>query len=295
MPPAPLSNQAKGVALGFAGGLVISFDVPMIRLADSDPWFAMGLRGFCIAIVFGILYAFAPRSLATPKNPFKDRDWLIVGTVYGISNIFFTLSVFHTSTANLVFILAFNSMLAAVLSWWLIGEKPYAATWAAILATLVGVAIIVSGGLATGTGWGDITSVACAATLAYALVHARKSGKDMSLAPGLGGLVAGFFALPFILHDPQLPGNIGWLWANGLIVVPIAGFCLALAPSFIPAPQVAIFYLLETVLAPIWVWYVFGEEISTRTFVGGAIVLGAILAHSMWGLRRARRLAMAAQ
>ncbi|MCB1429559.1 MAG: DMT family transporter [Nitratireductor sp.] len=294
MQPATQTNQARGVALGFTGGLVISFDVPMIRLADSDPWVAMGLRGFCIALVFGLLYAFAPRSQATPKNPFMDRDWLIVGVFYGISNIFFTFSVFNTSTANLVFILAFNSMLAAVLAWWLVGEKPFAATWAAILATLVGVLIIVSGGLASGTGWGDLTSVLCAATLAYALVHARKSGKDMSLAPGLGGVVAAVFALPFIAHDPQLPGNIGWLWANGLIVVPIAGFCLALAPSFIPAPQVAIFYLLETVLAPIWVWLVFNEEITTRTFIGGAIVLAAILAHSIWGLRRAGRVAIAA-
>ena len=294
MQPATQTNQARGVALGFTGGLVISFDVPMIRLADSDPWVAMGLRGFCFVLVFGLLYAFAPRSQATPKNPFMDRDWLIVGVFYGISNIFFTFSVFNTSTANLVFILAFNSMLAAVLAWWLVGEKPFAATWAAILATLVGVLIIVSGGLASGTGWGDLTSVLCAATLAYALVHARKSGKDMSLAPGLGGVVAAVFALPFIAHDPQLPGNIGWLWANGLIVVPIAGFCLALAPSFIPAPQVAIFYLLETVLAPIWVWLVFNEEITTRTFIGGAIVLAAILAHSIWGLRRAGRVAIAA-
>ena len=57
MQPATQTNQARGVALGFTGGLVISFDVPMIRLADSDPWVAMGLRGFCIALVFGLTIA----------------------------------------------------------------------------------------------------------------------------------------------------------------------------------------------------------------------------------------------
>ncbi len=46
------------------------------------------------------------------------------------------------------------------------------------------------------------------------------------------------------------------------------------------------FYLLETVLAPIWVWWVFGETVETAVLMGGAIVLVSILGHSYWELRQ---------
>ncbi|MFZ1815767.1 MAG: DMT family transporter [Rhizobiaceae bacterium] len=288
------ANQAKGVMLGLFGGLVISFDVPMIRLAESDVWFSMSLRGFCIGAVFLALYLVGVRNDDMPRHPLKDRDWLTVGLFYGLTNIFFSTAVFSTSTANLVFILAFNPMISALLAWRLIGERPYKATWAAIAATMIGVAIIVSGGLGNGTYFGDGASILCSATLAYALVRTRQSGKDLSLAPGLGGLIAGLFALPFALADLKMPGQIGWLWANGLILVPVSGFCLALAPRYIPAPQTAIFFLLETVLAPVWVWYVFSEEPSRQTIIGGSIVLGAVLAHAAWGIARSRRAVPAA-
>lgn len=297
MPASQSNKQTYGIALGFVGGFVISFDIPVIRLADSDPWFTLFVRGACLALIFAVIWLLRRqgRSAGTRRI---DRDHLVVGITYGIGNIFFTLSVYLTSTASLVFILAFNSMIAAVMSWLIIGERPAAATVAAIAATILGVVIIVAGGLGQGSGPGNITAVLCSTTLAYALVRSRQSGKDMSLAPGIGGVVAAAFALPFVLAYSRMPGAIEWLLVNGLIVTPVANFCLALAPRFIPAPQVAIFFLIETVLAPVWVWIVFAEEPSRQTLLGGSIVLSAILAHSLWGLslyRRGRRAGTAAQ
>ena len=74
--------------------------------------------------------------------------------------------------------------------------------------------------------------------------------------------------------------------ANAAMLVPVAAFCLAMAPRYNPAPQVAIFYLLETVLAPVWVFLVFSEQVTQTTLIGGAIVLAGIAGHSLWQLRR---------
>jgi drug/metabolite transporter (DMT)-like permease len=46
------------------------------------------------------------------------------------------------------------------------------------------------------------------------------------------------------------------------------------------------FYLLETVLAPIWVWLIFAETPAPMTLVGGGILVAAIAAHSVWMVRR---------
>lgn len=289
------NQQAAGIALGMIGGLVISFDVPLIRLAASDPYVMMTLRGGVLAAIFYLFWRFLPAATHTPRRPFADSYWLGVAVLYGVNNIFFTLAVFNTTTANLVFILAFNPMIAALLSWWLIGERPRRVTWLAIAMTILGVGLIVLEGLESGTGLGDGFALICAASLALALTLSRKSGGDMSLAPGFGGLVSVAFALPLVWVYSSPPGSFAWAIANAAILVPIAAFCLALAPRFIPAPQAAMFYLLETVLAPVWVFLVFGERVEPMTLIGGAIVLAAILGHSFWQLQRpARRLPLEA-
>ncbi|MEE9315104.1 MAG: DMT family transporter [Rhizobiaceae bacterium] len=282
--PSLLHNPSKGLSLGFIGGFALSFDIPLIRLAGSDPYMVMGVRGFALLIVL-YFYGryFADRS-AMPKDLLADKYFITVGALSGLNNIFFVMAVFNTSTANVVFILAFNAMLAALLSWPLTGERPSVATWGAIVATLVGVGIIVSEGLGTGNLLGDTMALGCAILLALSLTITRRSGKDMSLAPGYGGLVSGAFALPMILFVSPMPEAPMWLLLDAFVLVPIAGICLWLAPRFIPAPQVSLFYLLETVLAPLWVWYVFNEVPSTNVFIGGSIVIGAITAHGLWEL-----------
>lgn len=276
-----------GILLALLGGLVISIDIPVIRLAGADPWIFLVARGFGMAIVLGSILLFAKKWTDTPPNPLSDPDFVKVGILYGLSSIFFTLSVFYTSTANLVFILAFNPLIAALLAWYIIGEKPRISTWIAIAVTCIGIIIIVSEGIEAGTGWGDLMALATAFVLGLSVVMARKSGKDMSLAGSLGGLVAGTFALPMAIVTFTIPAVPAWLIFNGLVMAPLAAFALALAPRYIPAPQVAMFFLLETVLAPVWVWLVFSEIPTQQTLLGGFIVLGAITFHSVVQLRRA--------
>ncbi len=275
-----------GIFLALFGGLIISIDIPVIRLAGADPWIFLVARGFGMAIVLSSVLIFAKKWTDTPPKPFSDPDFVKVGILYGLSSIFFTLSVFYTSTANLVFILAFNPLIAALLAWYIIGEKPRLSTWIAIAFTAIGVAIIVGEGIEAGTGWGDLMAFATAFVLGWSVVMARKSGKDMSLAGSLGGMVAGTFALPMAILTFKVPEIPAWLLFNGFVMAPLAAFALSLAPRYIPAPQVAMFFLLETVLAPVWVWIIFSEIPTNRTLLGGLIVLAAITFHSALQLRR---------
>ncbi len=281
----PQTRTGLGITLALLGGLLISIDIPVIRLSDSDPWFYMVARGFGLASVLGLAVKFGSKFTDTPKNPFNDRDFVEIGILYGIASIFFTLSVFNTSTSNLVFILAFNPMLAAIFAWWLIGERPTFVTWIAILATMIGVIIIVSDGVETGNWFGDLTSLLAAIVLAYSLVRTRQSGKDLSLSGSVGGMITALFALPLALMYSSFPGEPQWVLLNVLFLVPLSGFTLTLAPRYIPAPQVAIFFLLETVLAPIWVWLIFDDIPTDKTLIGGLIVLLAIAGHSFWQLK----------
>ncbi len=277
-----------GIFLALSGGLLISIDIPVILLAEGSPWMVMFMRGFGLSLVLGMILKFAPDWTETPHNPFADRDWVDVGLLFGVSAIFFTLAVFNTSTANLVFILAFNPMIAALFAWKIIGERPSLPTWIAIAMTLVGVAIIVGDGLQSGSYWGDLAAFVTATCLALSITRARQSGKDLSLSGCLSGMVSGLFALPLLILNFEMPGSAHWLLLNVLVIVPLAGYTLSLAPRYIPAPQVAIFFLLETVLAPIWVWLIFADTPTRNTLIGGAIIMTAIAGHSIIQLLRSK-------
>jgi drug/metabolite transporter (DMT)-like permease len=80
----------------------------------------------------------------------------------------------------------------------------------------------------------------------------------------------------------------GFMAVNAILVLPLSSALLALGPRYIPAAEVAMFYLLETVLAPIWVWLAVGEEPTVSSLAGGAIIIVTLTIHSLWRLMRGR-------
>ena len=51
MPALPLSPHAKGVFITFCGGLALSFDIPVVRLADGGVWAILAARSICTVVV----------------------------------------------------------------------------------------------------------------------------------------------------------------------------------------------------------------------------------------------------
>ena len=106
------------------------------------------------------------------------------------------------------------------------------------------------------------------------------SGKDMTMSPGFGSLltalVAVWFAEPLALNFQQT----ALLGVNGLILMPIALGLLALGTRFISAHEVAMLMLLDSCVAPIWVWLLIGEVPTTTVIIGGVIVIAAITVHT---------------
>jgi drug/metabolite transporter (DMT)-like permease len=78
------------------------------------------------------------------------------------------------------------------------------------------------------------------------------------------------------------PGEIGgddfaWLAALGIGQIGLGFALLTVGARLIPAAQVGLITLLETVLGPVWVWLALDERPASLTLVGGAIVIVAIV------------------
>jgi drug/metabolite transporter (DMT)-like permease len=287
--PAVSDPHAKGLVLTAVGGLMLTVDIPLIRLADGDPWSILLLRS-STTFVAAILIWLAWRRFGRDAPPLI-AGWpgIVVATLYGLCSVTFILAVHNTSTANLVFILVFNSMFAALLSWLFLNERPRAATLAAMGAMLVGILIIVGDGIGSGSLFGDAMALVSTFLLAAAITYTRRTGLDMGFASLIGVVVPFVIAAAMVARTGYDVAEPVWIVLNGAIVMPVAFYLLATGPRYLTAPEVAMFYLLETVLAPVWIWMVFAEVPSRASLMGGAILVGALVLHSLWQLHQGRR------
>lgn len=286
------ADHRKGLLITAIGGLMLTVDIPLIRLSQSDAWSVLALRGtlsFLAAFMaWTVLRVFFNKR--TPLVPGKTG--LLVVTLYAIAGVTFMLAVYNTTTANLVFILAFNPMFSALLAWLLVGEKPRTQTFIAMIVMVFGVLLIVSDGMKAGNLAGDAFALASSFILAGAITVSRKARTDLGFAPLFAAIFPAMIGLAMAGGPSGLVlGEPGWLLINGLIVTPIAFWCLATGPKYISGPEVAMFYLLETILAPIWIWMIFSEAPTRLGLIGGAIIVAVLVAHSLWQLLSHRRAA----
>ena len=81
---------------------------------------------------------------------------------------------------------------------------------------------------------------------------------------------------------------------NDVIIIPLMCImCVAipfvlvtLAPRYITAAEVNLFFLLETILGPLWVWFVIKEQPSLETILGGSVIVVTIATHSFLALKK---------
>lgn len=277
------------------GGLVLTVDIPLIRLARGEAWSILLLRTgttFAAALVIWTIWR-----LITPNAPklIPGRKGLAVAALYGLGSILFITGVYNTSTANLVFILAFNTMFAALLSWVFLKERPRPATLVAMAVMIVGVLIIVVDSIGNGTLFGDLMGLASAFSIATAITISRSSKEEMGFASLVGVVLPFAVAVIMVANVGYRVDAPWWIIFNGAVVMPLSFFLLASGPRYISGGEVAMFYLLETVLAPVWVWMIFSEVPSRNSLIGGTILIVALVVHSVWQIRARRRdnLAMA--
>ncbi|MCV9997514.1 DMT family transporter [Pararhizobium sp. YC-54] len=280
------AHHRRGLLITGLGGLALSFDIPLIRSSEGEVWSLLAARSLCTFLVALIAWVVLNKVLGRKIALVPGKTGLAAGLFYGFGSFSFLLAVFNTATANVVFIVAFTSMFAAVLSWIFLKERPSNATLMTMAVMVFGVGLIVQDGLKSGNFFGDAMAVCSALLLASAITVSRASGKDMGLVPLATAIFPGIIGYLLSPSEGLAIAHPGWIMFSGLVMIPLAFFCLATGPRYLSAPEVGMFYLLETILAPVWIWIIFEEIPTTQTLIGGTILILALVGHSLWQMRR---------
>ena len=182
--------------------------------------------------------------------------------------------------------IALAPMLSAIISFIFLKENPDQKTWVAIIITTLAVAYIFYDALDAGDFLGNFLGLVCATGLAVGAVIIR-SAKKISLVPSamVGKLMVGLIALLFA-DKLKLEGNdLTIVPLMCIMCVAIPFVLVTLAPRFITAAEVNLFFLLETTLGPLWVWLVIKEQPSIETITGGLVIVVTIAIHSALALK----------
>ena len=195
----------------------------------------------------------------------------------------FIAALNNTSVARVLIIVAVAPVLAALFAWVALGEPITRRTVVAMALALAGVALML-GDPGEGSLAGD--GLAFVVALAFALmIVITRWRHDVSMTPAtcLSQVIVIVAFLPF-----ASPGEIGgddvfWLAALGIGQIGLGFALLTVGARLIPAAQVGLITLLELVFGPLWVWLAEGERPTSLTFVGGAIVIVAIVIQTRAG------------
>jgi len=165
-------------------------------------------------------------------------------------------------------------------------ENPDQKTWIAIIITTLAVIYIFYDAIDSGDLLGNFLGLVCATGLAVNAVIIR-SAKKISLVPSamIGKLAVALFAIIFVDQLKLENNDLFIIPIMCIVCIAIPFVCVTLAPRYITAPEVNLFFLLETIFGPLWVWLVISEQPSIETIIGGSIIILTIAVHSTFILR----------
>ena len=281
-----LTDQQKGSLMAFVAVMFITPDSLFIRLSNVDTWGLVFYRGIIpfFTVFLGMLIIY---KLSFFKMLFNSgyHGLIYIGT-FSVTNITFVVSIQNTNVANTLVMIATAPMLSAILGAIFLKEPPDKKTWVSIIITFLAIIYIFFDSIKLGNFYGDILGFITALGLAVGAVTVR-SAKSKNLVPAavVGKLIVATFALFFIESFVLIDRDLYIIPLMCIMCVAIPFVLVTIAPRFIPAEEVNLFFLLETIIGPIWVWLIIKEQPSIETLYGGAIIITTIGIHSFLKLK----------
>jgi drug/metabolite transporter (DMT)-like permease len=274
--------KIPGYILLLFGGFCLSWGGFIIRsFEEASIWQILFLRSF-----FFLLALIAFLFVTYKKNTFNiikesGLPGLLGGFVLSFSFVAFVVAMSNTTVANVVFIISTQTMFLAIFGYFYLKEKVSLIGLISIFLAMSGIIIMVGDSISGGSLFGNVVALAIPINFAILVMIIRKNTKvDMVPAifySGIFSLIYGFFlaeSFEFTKHD---------LWMGFLLGVPqlaVSFICITIGSRTVESATVGLLMLMETLCAPLWVWLFLNEIPPISVFIGGAVIISAIILKS---------------
>jgi drug/metabolite transporter (DMT)-like permease len=273
--PAPSSRHVEGAILVVISAAVFSTAGIFTKGVGVGSWNIIFWRGV-FASAFTISYTLWRGSFRREFIEMGKSGWA-AAAVGALGTAVFIPAFKYTTVANVSLIYAATPLVAAVLSWLWMGERPTKTVLAGCIATLLGVAVIVSGSLGSIHLVGDLLACFMDVLMAIMFVIYRRFPETPAAGPAVWSSLL-LLPLGLVLGAPFTdgPGSIGILAVFG-IAFAVGSVTLGEGARRLPATETALLSLLEVALAPVLAWIIFAEHLKATTWTGGGMILAGII------------------
>jgi drug/metabolite transporter (DMT)-like permease len=283
-----LTNNAKGLALTSLGVFIMSLESLFIKLTTISPFLFSFYIGIFMFISMFVTFLFNEKAqISSMKKAFANSFLvlLVCAFLMGLSNIFFITAIKTTTVANVVIIFSTAALFSALFAYLFYKERITKNIVISSIFIFIGLFIIFNDKLEIGSLKGNIYALLCTALFSIAFVLLSKY-KDMNrtILTAFAGLflslLAIFFCEELIIDFKTLIVVI----VMGLLISPISRVLMGNGAKYISASEVTLLMIIETIMAPIWVWIFLDEIPSFNTFIGGGLIIITLIVNSVYNL-----------
>ena len=274
--------QLPGYILVCFGGFCLSWGGYIIRLFESASiWQILFLRSFFF--VLGLIFFLILTYKKDTFKIFKSSGYpaLFGGFVLSFSFISFVVAMSNTSVANVVFIISTQTMFLAIFGFFYLKEKVSFIGCLSIFLAMSGILIMVGDSISSGSLFGNLVALAIPVNFSILVMIIRKY-KNIDMIPAVfySGIFSCLYGL--VLSESFIFSTHDILMGFFLGVPQLAlGFiCITIGSRTTPSVTIGLLMLSETIFAPIWVWIFLNEVPPISVFIGGIIIIFAIVLKS---------------
>jgi len=283
MPTAYLS----GIVLILSAMFFLSLAGVIVRVLHVDEWTIVFWRSAFLTLTMLVVLAIIRRGRVAGAFRAAGRAGLVSGIAIGVAIVCYVFSITRTTVANTLVLLATAPLFAAILGMVLLKERVLPRTWAAIAFACGGVALMFLERMGAGELLGNLFAIVAAVLYSTSIVALRGSG-EVNLIPAvcLAGLVSMLITLPYADVTDVPLRDLAILAAMGVGQMGIGLVLFVFGAQRLPPAETALIGLLETILAPLWVWLAINEVPGDWVLIGGGVLFAAVLANTALSLRR---------
>ncbi len=207
----------------------------------------------------------------------------------------FMVALTLTTVANVLVTMAIGPMVTALFSRLFLGQHLPLRTWLAITAAGTGIAWMFgaeasSGGSLLGSLVASAVPLAGAVNWILLQKNAESGARANDMLPAvlLGALISAAVTLPLAWPLQASAHDLGLLALLGSVQLALPCLLVVRLSRELPAPEIALLALLEVLFGVTWAWLGAGERPPASVLLGGALVLGALVANEACALRGRR-------
>ena len=281
-----MSNHLKGLLIAFFGVLILTPEGILVKLANSDSFTILFWRGLFLTLSILIILLISYRSNALNQIKGIGKEGLLIGCLTGFGGTTFILAIHYTTLAKTLVIISASPLMVALVSFILLGERPRLFTWLAMLIVFSGIYIVMSGDISGLNLKGSLFALASVTSGGFSFTLLRKY-KEVNMVPAMAinGLFITFVGL-FFADSLSLSSQAMTYIVISSVLVAISFSLITIAPRYIPAPEVAIFFPMGTVIGTVLAWLILKEELSNNAVFGGVVVILTLFIHSIYSARQ---------